>query len=724
MSEHNHATGAESVEPGEPVEPAEEELTRMTEQRQQISRLLAENPNYFGNLPNLGFEPAFELIANTAFERLGCAALNPDAGVLEATVQIRRPFGYGGDLCSSGSTEWVRFYLSYDDGTTWEDVGLSSFNAHDIPDSVDCAKQHTKPLIYTVSYPLTEAHRRRCTSPVLPLVRAILSWQVQPPVSQPNWPPIWGNRLDRHVQLKPLRLIFKDLLELLEVEHKLPSYFQYTLPHPLPEPDPAPFSLVEQAKIARRGEVPAHRFAAPLLAEALGEQSVLQTLTADTISEFSQIDVDWSDVLKAFLDGQGDTSFEKLECLGLDYNREQLVATLQVKLPNGFSGPLCGPGSVEYVAFWADYDNTCKWSYVGTAKVTVHDINPIPKGGLHYWVSVPAEIARHARSCTDPKIGKIRAVLSWGTAPSTTNPFLLPRWGNAIETHIEIKPRRRVSDGAEIRVLGGINIDQIETATSGLTVSNAASPAQFAEWGSPADPWIATRQCPFGGVVTANAAAPASFSAQSRQYRLLWRPAGTSGSGTPVKDPYVTSNGTVSTTRHPDPVTGLTPYLSPAANQYNVLGSWQTRGAVVDGLYELRLEMTDAVGNPIGATPWYAIRIYNTAPVADITLTGGQPCNKANPGDTVVGTFVATDTYFGAYSLDTLPASLNPPAPSHNPLSTTSPAPSGTWELVTDGNWAQCGYVVQLFVYGRTVVDSVPWAHSSNYDDVGFCLGL
>ncbi len=699
----------------------DEELRRMLEQRRELHRLLAGNPNYFGNLPGSGFPPVLELTGNTAFERLGCVALNPDVEVLEATVQIRRSTGYGGDLCSLGSTEWVRFYLSYDDGKTWSDVGLGSFAAHDIPDSADCARQLTKPLTYTVGYPLRDPQRQRCyAAPVLPLVRAILSWQAQPPPGQPDWLPIWGDRLDHHVQLKPARLFIRDLLEIVEVKAPVPSFLESVLPKPLPDPEPAPFSLSAAIELGRATDVPPHRFAAPLLDVALSPRSVAPAGTVATINEFATAGVDWSDVLKAYLDGPADTTYEQLDCLGLDYNQDLLVGTFKINQPSGFAGPLCWPGSTEYVAFWADYDNTCDWSYLGTASVRVHDINPLPHDGLHYWVSVPAKVRDHAVGCTEPKVGRIRAVLSWATPPSTTDPYNVPRWGNAIETHIEIKPRPRIVDGAAIEVLGGIPIAQIDTAGSGLTVPFA----QFGQWGAPADPWVAARQCPFGGVLTAHAAAPAAFAALGRRYRLLWRPSGSAGTGTPVTDPYVTTDGTAPTTRTPDPATGLTPYLPPGQNVYNVLGSWRTRGVVVDGRYDIRLEMTDPVGNPLGYTPWYAVQIDNTAPTADITLTGGKPCNKANPGDTVTGTFTATDDYFGWFALDTLPASLAPPPPTPTPADQTSPVPAGSWALETTVGWAQCGYVVRLHVYDRSIIDSVPWAHNAASDDTGFCLGL
>ena len=275
-----------------------------------------------------------------------------------------------------------------------------------------------------------------------------------------------------------------------------------------------------------------------------------------------------------------------------------------------------------------------------------------------------------------------------------------------------------MSTAARIDTIGDISVLQLDAA--GQTLPTAT----FGYTGSPADQTGLGRACPFGGRVVVGAAVPDSFSASNEQYRLLWRVAGSSGAGTPITDPFMTADFTTTTTRTPDPVTGLTPYLPSIANIHSVVGWWQTRGVVVDGTNEISLERFDAVGNHLDQTQWYAVKTDNTPPTADITLSGGSPCNKADPGDTVGGTFTATDANFGWYSLDTLPASLNPPAPAHNPLSTTNPVPSGSWSLVTDGSWAQCGYVVQLWVYDRSIVDSIPNSHNYGYDDVGFCLGL
>ena len=691
----------------------------MLEYRAQAHVLLAQQPNYFGNLPEFGVPPVVEIVGDTYFEEATCVAFNPDTDVLEATVEVKRSTGYGGDSCSPGSTEWVRFYVSYDDGATWEDVGLSSFNAHDIPDSTDCAQRPDKPLTYSVAHPLADPKRRRCTSPVLPVARAILSWQIMPPAGQPDWQPIWGNALDHHVQLRPRPLFVRDFVDIIGVK-KLPPEFETLLPMPLPPPPPPVFDLALAAEQGAHDDVPPHRFAAPLIAEASSPKALSQSHILGKMTQFEKAKVDWSKAVTAYFDNNGDTTYEGLDCLGLDSNRDLLVATFSVRQPIGFSSFLCGPGSTEYVAFWVDYDNTCQWTYAGTTHVGVYNFNPLPRDGLHYWVAVPARLAEHFHGCQEPKVARVRAVLSWSSPPSTTDPYQMPRWGNAIEAHVEVVARRPVSQGPEIDIIGGIPIGQIDTAASGMTWPGA----QFAQWGSPADPWLPLRQCPFGGNIMVNADVPESHHLAGRRYRLLWRPAGSALVGNPVTDQFVTSDGLTVTTRTPDPVTGLVPYLAPSQNVFNVLGSWRTRNVAVDSRYEIRLEMTDAGGTPIGSTAWFTVLVDNTAPHADIALTTGTPCNKATPGDVVTGTFEATDVHFGAFSMNTLPASLSPPAPDTTPSVTTTQVPSGTWELPTDGGWAQCGYVVQLHVWDRTIVDSMPILHNYGYDDVGFCLGL
>src|SRR5262249_13694879 len=104
----------------------------------QFKRLLAANPNHFGNLAVSTLPAVLPMSGNVKYEEMTCVGYNPDLDRLEAVVQIKLPFGYRGDLCSPGSTEFIRFFVDY--GSGWTDAGVTSFKAHDIPDETDCAQ--------------------------------------------------------------------------------------------------------------------------------------------------------------------------------------------------------------------------------------------------------------------------------------------------------------------------------------------------------------------------------------------------------------------------------------------------------------------------------------------------------------------------------------------------------------------------------------------------------
>ncbi len=254
-------------------------------ERGQFHQLLLKNPNYFGNFPESGLKPILELAGNIFYEQLTCVAYNFSRDELEATVQIKRANGYGGDLCTAGSKEYVRFYVDY--GSGWEDAGLASFSVHDIPNSTDCAGHTTKPLTYVATFP-HEPRRDWCGQPVLPNVRAILSWSAIPPAGQPNWVQPWGNTLDRHVQIRPRRLIVHDIAVAVAAslgqQLKLPPEFEYLKLEkiPLPEPPDPPIEqlaelYLKSAKAAKTPLVEPHRFALHELQAAEGLALVSQS---------------------------------------------------------------------------------------------------------------------------------------------------------------------------------------------------------------------------------------------------------------------------------------------------------------------------------------------------------------------------------------------------------------------------------------------------------------
>ena len=83
------------------------ETLKIEHERSHYTDLLAANPNHFGNLANSKMPIVKKMHGNPKFEQLGCVGYNPVLDMLEATVQIKLPFGYGGDLCSPGDRKSV-----------------------------------------------------------------------------------------------------------------------------------------------------------------------------------------------------------------------------------------------------------------------------------------------------------------------------------------------------------------------------------------------------------------------------------------------------------------------------------------------------------------------------------------------------------------------------------------------------------------------------------------
>ena len=113
------------------------------QQRNNFKSHLASNFNYFGNMKNTDSNPVIAIHNDTTFEELKCVGLQPSLNRLEAVVHIKQQSGYSGHICSPGSREYIRFYISMDNGLKWQDQGSTSFSVHDIPDK--------KPLEYAAT---------------------------------------------------------------------------------------------------------------------------------------------------------------------------------------------------------------------------------------------------------------------------------------------------------------------------------------------------------------------------------------------------------------------------------------------------------------------------------------------------------------------------------------------------------------------------------------------
>ena len=735
--------------------PAPNESQKSTEERAERTRFksfLAANLNYFGNLPDSKTKAVSKIINDTTYEQLTCIGFNPDTNFLEATIAIKRPTGYGGDLCGAGSTEFVRFFVDYGGG--WEDAGLTAVTVHDIPTGKDCAQKLDKPLIYAANLRL-DPKRNCCNAPLLPKVHAILSWQWAPPAGPGNvgWTPVWGNALDCEIQIKPRPWNLFCLLEVISAslpqKIKIPPLFEQVQCDPIPQPDPPPFTIGQLAELyGQKGgsktsaaslSVPAHRFGVNELHSIVHTGVFTQELVAAKTAEWTAAGLDFAGAVGALVKTSADVDYEELECLGLDEGiPERLVGTFRIKRSLGYSGDLCHPGSQEYVAFWADWDNTCEWTYLSTVKVNVHDIPSIPKSGLCYSAILPVDLTKFRQSCKKPKIARVRAVLSWNVPPSTTNPDALNFYGNRLDAHVQINPAEPgTPENPEIRNIGGIPVEFIDTPSLGLTLSGVG--AAFAHYpGVPAD--ASDRQCPFGG----NLYMDAQFYL-GLYYRVRVRKSSNHLIIKVLDDSFLIERWV-----HPPTfdtqiaVGGFFKYLNPLDYVTRTIAVWSSSSLGPldkDDLWEMQLDVATApnVLNIIGSSPWYRVQLDNTAPAAppaspptiDIHIAAGGDCKDFKQDSTIAGNFVANDLYFGSWSLATEPNTFTTPSnqPTPSPFlastSPTAPAPGGHgWSLDTLSpiEMKPCGYVVRLDVSDRSIVHSVPYVHNSNHIEVGLCL--
>ena len=137
------------------------------------------------------------LNVNTQYEELSCLGFNPDMDELMAVVKVKLSSGYSGSLCSSGSKEYVAFWVDW--GSGWEYAGTTSVDVYDLMNIP------SEGLHYAVFLPLNTIGRRQsCEKGAKTVrVRAILSWSAAPSNSDPNYVPHWGNKKETLIQIKP-----------------------------------------------------------------------------------------------------------------------------------------------------------------------------------------------------------------------------------------------------------------------------------------------------------------------------------------------------------------------------------------------------------------------------------------------------------------------------------------------------------------------------------------
>jgi len=199
---------------------------KVEEERFEFDKLTIKNPNYFGSiskskdkdkilkavynlpsntikylLPELAINPEWlvpvkPILYNTKYEELRCVGLHPEDDLLEAVIEIKVPYGYNGNLCTLGSKEYVAFYIDWGDGLGFQHVATSTVGVHDI------SAINSKHLFYAVKANIA-SKLKECTVENIVKVKAILSWNQDPAPFGPTYNPVWGNVLERYIQIRP-----------------------------------------------------------------------------------------------------------------------------------------------------------------------------------------------------------------------------------------------------------------------------------------------------------------------------------------------------------------------------------------------------------------------------------------------------------------------------------------------------------------------------------------
>jgi hypothetical protein len=671
--------------------PVRKEL-KLEQERTHFHIMLAKNPNYFGNIPGSELKPVFQLISNSGYEGLTCVGYNPDTEDMEATFSIKRQSGYSGNLCATGSFEYLRFYLDFHDGAGFIDQGNVAVNVHDIPATSDCADNPIFPIQYTATLKKKTKKYSVCDNPLLPTLRVILSWNNDPPANSPHWNPVWGNVMECDIQLKPwFKIILPniDISKYLELAIALPNLTTKQLTEAadidLSQLTAQPTQTLEDlATASQKLNVPASRFAFKtvynMIKDPTSEITMMDKATLDKLT------VDWSKLIDQLVlpidTSKANVDYEEIECLGLDYNTESLVATLRIKKNVGYSGDLCGPGSKEYVAFWIDWNDDCSWQYINTVELKVHDID-MKEHGLCYSVTLPLDATYHRKLCSSPNVIRARAVLSWNVPPSTVNPNQLEYYGNRVDSHVQIKPGISIDPGdlfAVFNIIGGIDVAHISNVT-GLTTAGSF----FAFNGLPVP-----TSAPFGGVIVINGP---TFPGHRYRFRVT--------NLNTMASHYITDTFTAVgylphfpwvqfTTQTPDPSHWYN-FLTPDKNTLNVL----TRFA--PGTEDkLRVDM-EVEG--VAGTFSKVIQMDNTDPVVQLQVNDGGDCTKYKKGDTIQGSYYVYDQNIYSWSFaSTWGGNVNGTA-------NTAPLPGNAFAVPTPANAHPCGSV-SLHAVDKTIVNS------------------
>jgi hypothetical protein len=669
-------------------------------ERSHFHYMLAKNPNYFGNIIGSTYKENYKLIADKTYEQITCLGYNPETSEMEATFSISKSSGYSGNLCSNGSLEYVRFYIDFHDGAGFIDQGSVGINVHDIPAGTDCNGNSIFPINYVATIKRKTSKYSNCESPLLPTLRAILSWSTDPPVDSPDWNPVWGSVMDCNIQMKPSwKFIFPEGIDLSE-------YFTLAISNPYLttkqltsitgvdlnqiKTQQAKLSVSDLAKKYEKTKVSASRFAFKTIQKMFKYPTSEITLMNKSLMGNLNINlnsiIDELTVFPLIDNSKANVDYEELKCVGLDYNSESLVASVSIKKNSGYSGDLCDEGSKEYVSFWVDWDNNCQWQYLNTMELKVHDIHMIGDE-LCYSVSLPIDTTFHKKLCATANVVRVRSVLSWNTPPSTTDPNKLEFYGNRVDTHIQIKPGTELTLG-DVKpifdVIGGIGVDFIDNS-SGLTNSDTS----FIFNGNPVK-----KDSSFGGKIVINGPSFIGYRYKIKVTNL------SDNSFYYENKKFQVTGFSLSYPHNPEfdqqaDADGYYWFRPFEENRFGVLARITPE---TEDKFRFEIEIDTVPG-----TFYKAIQIDNSAPVLDLNIYDNGDCTKFKKGDIIQGSFSVYDAHIDSWSLTNsfgLAVNKNSPSP-------------GEFEIQTQNDSYPCGYIM-LSAVDKTIIDSQSYGFNAN----------
>lgn len=701
---------------------ADENAEHLLSIRKHTNLYLLQNPNYFGTIPDVGlnkiYKPVYDLKYKSYYEQLGCVSYNPVTEKLNAVVVVKRASGYLGTPCQGGSKEYVRFYVDYNNNGNWIDEGVVSVGVYD--------HNFDEDLCYDVELKITPKIKHCCDKkPVLPRVKAILSWNLMPPANHPNWNFIWGDVKEENIQIAPRKdwfclfthftdLIIKDKKALDVInESKLIAAFEKNNPQlkELSAGNQIELTVAELKRLYGK-DVEDHR----ILHSTIDKLS-LNLTAAQLPLELSNLGIDWDKVNDFIYKPVFNTSYEEVHCVSLNKDQNALHAVVEIKRDTGYSGGLCTKGSQEYVAFYMDFG--AGWIYMGTSSGNVHDIPGAGAKKLQYDISLPVNIEKYRKEwCTVGK-AKVKAILSWNVPPPPFSPNYTAHWGDWEEAFVEIKPLPKgVTPGVTlpfIEKFGGMVVTDINPFTGLATTSGGSSSLPGAN------------QSPFDGRI--EIVGHIFNLVSNMKYRfLITEPGGAVGTLNTAQNIDTDFNGAITPhTLIPD-ADGWYDYLGVGGNNI-VGGKLADFYPSVEGKYKITIEAKD-VFNVIHGGNSVVFVVDKKAPDVTIDITNGSGnCGlDFKPGDTLEGTYTTFDEHVSGFSIYMTPAKpgtsieIDGLAVSSVNLPTTVTSKAGTWKLYTTaGVTPTCGYNIRIDGGDRTIVNSGYIGHSDAAIQ-GFCL--